>query len=254
MRGEHLEEEEEDYFLAPEAQRGFGAGIRRKRVPFVRSSHLGTTSTAPATPTSSGASIADKYLSIVLPQNKGERKSHEGDDEIPRTSSAPPTQSTTTQPNIDKRHCEICNLPLSSLPGDTTDKPPSGSAHKPHEASLAHQVCLSHSHPPSHLDRTRPGLRYLSSYGWDPDARRGLGALGREGMLQPVKGKMKADTVGLGVDIEELSKRKVREDKVAKLNAKEVRKGQGEARRKGEKLRELFYTSDDVLKYLGEGA
>lgn len=42
--------------------------------------------------------------------------------------------------------------------------------------------------------------------------------------------------------------------KVEKLNAKQARKGAAEARRRGEKFRNLFFQSDEVLKYLGEDA
>lgn len=133
---------------------------------------------------------------------------------------------------------------------------------RPHEASLAHQLCLTHSHPPSHLDRTRHGLRYLSAYGWDPDSRLGLGAPGREGIREPVKAKVKHDTVGLGVNSvdEDWSSSKRDKDKsaqgakpakVVKLNAKQARKGHAEARKKGEMLREMFYRGDDVQRYLG---
>lgn len=145
---------------------------------------------------------------------------------------------------------------------------------RPHEASLAHQLCLTHSHPPSHLDRTRHGMRYLSAYGWDPDSRVGLGMPGREGIREPVKGRLKVDTVGLGVDVDndvdgedgavEGSRRKKREEErrkrrtaiekgrvEKKLNAKEVRKGDLESRKRGDRLREMFYQSDDVQKYLG---
>lgn len=99
---------------------------------------------------------------------------------------------------------------------------------------------------------------------------------GREGIREPVKGRLKADTVGLGVrlpghggdndeeDEGSLRKRKDRERRERlkvqergtrvekRLNAKEVRKGDLEARKRGDKLRELFYQSEDVQKYLGE--
>lgn len=78
-----------------------------------------------------------------------------------------------------------------------------------------------------------------------------------------MKGRMKADTVGLGVDVEELQRRRQRQkdagergagrDKVQKLNARQVRKAHGEDRRKGERLREMFYRSEDLQRYLGGG-
>ncbi|PYI15010.1 hypothetical protein BO99DRAFT_393519 [Aspergillus violaceofuscus CBS 115571] len=243
-------EEEEDYFLPLEDQRVFGAGIRRKRVPFVRSSDpdLHTTDSAlrrnaaPSTETTTGATIANKYLSIVL------------------SKSATPTPAPALTPdNPNSQICEICNLPLtasSSSSSSQTKTPTAESSTRPHEASLAHQLCLTHSHPPSHLDRTRPGLRYLAAYGWDPDSRLGLGAPGREGIRAPVKGKLKVDTVGLRRVVggqEQAGGRGSGSAKIQKLNAKEVRRGQVDARKRGERLRELFYRDERVLRYLGEG-
>lgn len=262
------DDDREDYFLPLEDQRVFGAGISRKRVQFVRSSdhELNTTrtSSAPAPSTQAGSSIANKYLSIVLSksQNKISASSTPNTPPpIPETStaqSAPPSPLPSSSPLATAR-CEVCHLPLS----DETDPSSSDATeHRPHEASLAHQVCLTHSHPPSHLDRTRHGLRYLSAYGWDPDSRMGLGAPGREGIREPLKGKLKVDTVGLGAegDSEEERdrKRKARGrvaegKKVEKLNAKQVRKGHADAKKRGDRLREMFYQNDDVQRYLSGG-
>ncbi|KAL4961780.1 putative G-patch domain protein [Aspergillus stella-maris] len=263
--------EDEDYFLPLEDQRVFGAGITKKRVPFVRSSdhELSTlASSAPATPASTGSSIANTYLSIVMKTSSSSEStlapSAESETATPFASTSPATpdppavaDSSTTvtdrshsalpqpTPNTNEQTiCEVCNLSLAS---STQDE-------KYHESSLAHQVCLTHSHPPSHLDRKSHGLRYLESYGWDPDSRLGLGAEGREGIRVPVKGKMKADTVGLGAVVPiSSSATKKRKEKVQKLNAKQVRKGHFDARRKGDKLRELFYQDDEVLRHLGKG-
>lgn len=260
---------DEDYFVPLQDQRVFGAGIRRKRVPFVRSSEheLNTTTAAtapppPPTSTTPGSNVANKYLSIVLPKNEQPR-SDQGPAPAPASASGPESSAPVIQAKPKQTNCEICNLPLHS-------------AEKLHEASLAHQLCLSHSHPPSHFDRTRHGLRYLSAYGWDPDSRLGLGMPGREGIREPVKGRLKADTVGLGVrlpghggddddeDEGSLRRRKDRERRERmkvqergtrvekRLNAKEVRKGDLEARKRGDKLKEMFYQSEDVQKYLGE--
>ena len=260
--------DDEEYYLPLQDQRVFGAGIRRKRVPFVRSSEHELNTINPARPsTPSGSSIADTYLSIVLKNEKTSTSPSTPTESTPArvrsTNSAPPTSEaisppplTSTSQTQSKDHCEICNLPISSEPGSDTNGDTSIS--RPHEASLAHQVCLQHSHPPSHLDRTRPGLRYLSNYGWDPDSRLGLGATGREGILEPLKGRIKHDTVGLGAGLDADGDR-IRAPppppkKVEKLNAKQARKGAVEARKRGEKLRNLFFQSDEVLKYLGEGA
>ncbi|PYH49637.1 putative G-patch domain protein [Aspergillus saccharolyticus JOP 1030-1] len=321
-------QDEEDYFLPLEDQRVFGAGIRRKRIPFVRSSEpdLNTTSSAlrsshaSAPPsTTSGARIANTYLSLVLsksttptPGPPSVSSSELATTATSTTNTPPPSLEHSSRPATTSPYpslvphdqnptpslnetpiCEVCNLPLnvsyskheeqpqpSSPPSSTTPKEP----YRPHEASLAHQLCLTHSHPPSHLDRTRHGMRYLASYGWDPDSRLGLGAPGREGIREPVKGKLKVDTVGLGVnhaagvdtDEEDLPANRRRgkradqtasaaaaaskshttgggKGKVQKLNAKEVRKGQIDAKKRGERLRELFYQDERILQYLGGG-
>ncbi|KAJ5619928.1 hypothetical protein N7510_003912 [Penicillium lagena] len=286
----HEEEQDEDYFLPLEDQRVFGAGIRRKRVPFVRSSEheLNTTvpSSSSAASTPFATSIADKYLSIVLKPKTSTSPSTPTEEASitllpPRsTHSAPPAAEAVappppppllppTDPGTEtdtEQRCEVCNLPLStSTSSAETPSAPSSSlsTHRPHEASLAHQVCLTHSHPPSHLDRTRAGLRYLSTYGWDPDSRIGLGAPGREGIREPLKGQVKNDTVGLGVRVGRdadgdripVHRRPVSppKKKVQSLNSKQMRKQAAEARKRGDRLRNLFFQSDDVLKFLGEG-
>ncbi|RAL13027.1 putative G-patch domain protein [Aspergillus homomorphus CBS 101889] len=290
-----MSDHEEDYFLPLEDQRVFGAGIRRKRVQFVRSSNpdLETTSSAlrtvsaPSTPssntTSAGASIANRYLSIVLSKSATPTPTLDSTGNSVSTTNTPtteleqshpatssprlPSPSAAPEPNPKDQSpiCEICNLPLTTpqLSLSTNTNPT-----HPHEASLAHQLCLAHSHPPSHLDRTRHGLRYLSAYGWDPDSRVGLGAPGREGIREPVKGKLKVDTVGLGAlrsgdsdeDDSESKRRKrkrgadrVPPSKIHKLNAKEVRQGHMDSQKRGERLRELFYRDERVLRYLGGG-
>ncbi|KAJ5160223.1 uncharacterized protein N7482_007227 [Penicillium canariense] len=262
-------EDGEDYYLPLQDQRVFGAGIRRKRVPFVRSSEHELQTINPTRPlsTPSGPNIADTYLSIVLKKQPPSASPTTPPKQEPSppartTHSAPPTSEAIsppppapTSPPQRHGHCEICNLPLASEYGSGTDSDTPSS--RPHEASLAHQVCLQHSHPPSHLDRTRAGLRYLSSYGWDPDSRLGLGAAGREGIREPLKGRIKHDTAGLGTGLDADGDRIAAPPppkKVQKLNAKQARKGWAEERRRGEKMRNLFFQSDEVLKYLGEDA
>lgn len=241
-----MSEEDKDYYVPLEDQRVFGAGIKRKRIAFVPATSTEPTTpiTAPPPPTSN---IADKYLSIVG---------------LSRAASAPPTSaaSTPTPSSSTDSHttaattaavCAVCARPLSPT----------------HESTIAHQVCLAHSHPPSHLDRSRAGVRYLAAYGWDPDERVGLGARA-EGMRFPIKPVPKHDTVGLHERVDADSqaqqvkvrksaavaaKQREQQGRVVRLDAKKLRKRDDEARRKAEKLRNLFYASDDVEKYLGEG-
>ncbi|KAJ5757772.1 uncharacterized protein N7511_006466 [Penicillium nucicola] len=259
--------DEEDYVLPPEQQRPFTSGVRRKRVKFVRSSDLDTTTT-PASSATSGASISNTYLSIVMkhsePRTSPSTPTPTEQQAPPRTAQSappptkaafpPPTEAPSPSPEPEpttrtdrQNHCEICNLPLPTNPTD-----------QPHEASLAHQVCLTHSHPPSHLDRTRQGMRYLSTYGWDPDSRRGLGAPGREGIRAPIKPRPKHDTAGLGTgldaDGDPLPPKPAPPPKVQKMNAKQSAKKMAADRARGERMRKLLFANDEVMKYLGEEA
>ncbi|KAA8570701.1 hypothetical protein MFRU_011g02340 [Monilinia fructicola] len=235
---------EDTYEIPLQDQRVFGAGIKRKRVKFVPSTSSSTIQ--PTASSNSATSISDFYLKLVL--SKDSRGS-----EI--------TQTESSIPSRDPAVCEVCKLPLSTGPeaiiaedmADSLDTSNTISSIKPrpHEASLAHQVCLNHSHPPSHVDRNRKGLAYLSSYGWDPDSRRGLGASG-QGIQYPIKPKPKDDKLGIG---EVLPKDNgIRKpEKIRKLDAGKVRKLHEKDRKKGEMLREMFYRNDDVERYLAGG-
>ncbi|TVY18640.1 hypothetical protein LARI1_G002874 [Lachnellula arida] len=245
--------EEDTYEVPLQDQRVFGAGIKRKRVQFVPSS-----SKAPSIATSStpAKSVSDLYLKLVLPgDSKGNAEEHETSRSAAAGSAASPGEVAD-----EGQLCEICNLPFSDLAppvsGDepeTTDilsqRPPSKP--RPHEASLAHQVCLTHSHPPSHLDRSRKGLAYLSAYGWDPDARLGLGASG-QGIQFPIKTKPKDDKMGIGVVLPKPGEI-MKKEKPKKLDAGKVKKLYEKDKRKTERLREMFYQNEDVDRYLGKG-
>ncbi|KAI7972718.1 hypothetical protein EIK77_009181 [Talaromyces pinophilus] len=281
--------DDEDYFVPLEDQRVFGAGIKRKRVPFVRATDdLHTTTPSAPISNTPARSVADIYSSIVLSKKhktdtiNADKQEKEAVADLKDEISAAPiatiaSSETTiiTQPTSEQQKgviavaegtvCEICNLPMTANPPKETDldglEPTSTTTkYTPHEASMVHQICLQHSHPPSHLDRTRPGLRYLTSYGWDPDSRVGLGAEGRTGILQPIKPKPKTSTSGLGLTKEDEDAiaarkglRKQQQEQRQKLNAKQVRLAHLADKKKGEKLRELFYASDDIQRYLGGG-
>ena len=230
-----MSEEEDSTPL--EIQRIYGAGIKRKRIDFVRA---GATPIQDTLQTKPPTFTGDKYLSIVLKNGVSSKELRTNDAELCNAPKGPPRDQLEHEGSL----CEICKLPIKASDDVSTTSP------KPHEASIAHQVCLQHSYPPSHLDRDRRGLKYLSSYGWDPDSRLGLGATG-EGIRIPIKAKVKNDTVGLGVEV--IESKKIPEKKVELLDAKKVRKKDLEDRRKREKLQEIFYGNEDVEKYLGGG-
>lgn len=221
---------DDEYVLHLQDQQVFGAGIRRKRVPFVRPE----SEPAPALQASSKPGLGDRYLSIVLPQHS---RSPENPQEQPLGAQRDGT-------SLEEVICAVCNLPI--IPATAT------TASKLHESSVAHQVCLTHSHPPSHLDREHIGLKYLSSYGWDPDARRGLGAT-ETGIRVPIKSRIKNDTVGLGVkDSDRFRVQKEAKVKL-RLNAKQVRTQEALGKRREMQLKEAFY-GKDLQAYLDPGA
>ena len=218
-------------------RRTFGAGLKRKRVEFVPAE----TPREAATPTAAlHHSLSERYLSIALKDrvSSSATSAQNGD-----TSNTKENNVTQTASGL-KKHaiCKICKLLIYANEDEAAVTP----LH--HEVSLAHQVCVEHSHPPSHLDRTRQGLKYLSAYGWDPDSRLGLGSSGG-GIRVPIKATAKHDTVGLGVELPE-GKKKV-QAVVEKLNAKEVRNLEAKDKKRRAKLQQMFYGNDDLERYLG---
>lgn len=246
------------YEIPLQDQRVFGAGIKRKRVKFVPSTQDSTT--APSSSRTAAQSVSDLYLKLVLP---GEHATGEVSQFV-SPNLGQPNRAFAAEEASEKAAeglCEICNLPLTSdsmstfsggtmSPNESTQDTQALKI-RPHEASLAHQICLAHSHPPSHLDRSRKGLSYLSNYGWDPDSRLGLGAQG-QGIQFPIKTKPKNDKMGIGVVLPKEGDRRKKE-KVEKLDAGKIRKMHDIDKRKAEKLRETFYRNEDVERYLGGG-
>lgn len=233
-------EGDDDYLIPLQDQRVFGAGIKRKRVHFIPAiSDPPVISPELTKPSPAG----DRYLSIVMPLARSDR------DYLHSTGDTSEDANPQTPSSIGATLCQICNLPI--LPYSTGPT----SSTTPHEASITHQVCLTHSHPPSHLERSRSGLKYLSSYGWDPDSRLGLGASG-QGIRIPIKPKVKANTVGLGTEVAQRKNGHSRSAPKArdKLDAKKIRKEHAGSKLERESLRELFYGNEDVEKYLGPGA
>jgi hypothetical protein len=247
--------DDETYEVPLQDQRIFGAGIKRKRVKFVPSS---SSSTAVAPSTTPAKLVSDFYLSLVLRKDAASSEKSTAGPDSPLPLPAAPADEPTTQTNEppEPQLCDICSLPLSSSPVASADATlPQSAAQstpkpRPHEASLAHQVCLTHSHPPSHLDRNRKGLAYLAAYGWDPDSRLGLGASG-QGIQYPIKTKPKDDKLGIGVVVPPGTTERVK--KVRKLDAGRARKMYEKDRREGQRLRDLFYRNEDVERYLGGG-
>ncbi|KAI1481609.1 hypothetical protein K445DRAFT_313803 [Daldinia sp. EC12] len=227
-----------EYDVPLQHKRPFGSGLKRKRVVFVPASSGGLNTTEETTSAKPSKSVADLYLSIVLPKEKEKGTSQ---------SSSAESSDATTNP----RACEICQLPLEEPLENGTDlNEKTKTSSRPHEASIAHQVCLAHSHPPSALDRSRMGLNVLQSQGWDPDSRKGLG-VEEQGMQYPIKVKPKNDTLGIGVQVPKILPPK--KEKAKTYDAKKMRKMALEDKKRHEKLRRQLYSNSDVEKYLGSG-
>lgn len=243
---------EDDYDDTPLHQyRAFGAGIKRKRIDFVpQSESSGVNSITSNTP-KQGA--GDLYLSIVL--GKKQRGSKKG-----------------SSPHTDVNACSITDGQVAAMGVPAPAIEPhqeffvDGVASKPspkicpictgviaislshHEATLHHQLSLPHSHPPSSIDRTSLGLSYLSAYGWDPDARLGLGA-SNSGRLHPIRATNRADKDKLGVGATQETKLKAVKEK--KLDAGEAKKKEEAVKAKAARMRQLVFNSDEVNKHLG---
>ncbi|KAI0537674.1 hypothetical protein GGR58DRAFT_470858 [Xylaria digitata] len=230
MASEEWSDNDESEEVPLQHKRPFGSGLKRKQVVFVPASSGNLNSTEESEPSESSKpskSVSDIYLSIVMPKETKETC----------------TDGTNTPaPDI----CDICKLPLNRA-SDAADAGKSSS--RPHQASIVHQVCITHSHPPSALDRSRLGLAVLQAQGWDPDARNGLGAL-NQGISFPIKAKPKNDTLGLGVEVpKDIATKK--KEKPQMLNAKKVRKMASDDKKRHEKLMHQFYGNPEVEKYLG---
>lgn len=225
--------EDDEYHLPLVDQRVFGAGLKRKRIAFVPASAEPSIPEAQTTKQNAG----DRYLSIVLKDSPS----------TPSTDADNPAIPTPQDPSSSLPICTICGQSAGG-----TDE-----AKTLHESSITHQIALEHSHQPSHLDRTHVGLRYLQDYGWDPDARKGLGAHSK-GIRIPIKPKEKRDSAGLGMRYEEegfdgntsARKRPKGEEKAERLNAKDVRRREREKSKRSEKLRKEVY-GPDLSFYLG---
>ncbi|CAJ2513681.1 Uu.00g018000.m01.CDS01 [Anthostomella pinea] len=223
--------DQDEYEVPLQDRRPFGAGLKRKRVVFVPASTGGLNTTEETRIPKPSRSVSDMYLSIVLPKDANQ--------------STGANETNTPAPQI----CQVCSLPINK---DSEAVDTNNATGRPHEASIAHQVCMTHSHPPSALDRSRMGLGVLQSQGWDPDSRIGLGAT-QQGMKYPIKAKPKYDTLGIGVEVPKDAVVKKKKEKVQTLDAKKARKKAADDKRRHKKLRQQFYGNSDVDKYLGHG-
>ncbi|OAA48476.1 D111/G-patch [Metarhizium rileyi] len=223
-----LRDDSEDDETPLHHKKPFGSGLKRRKIEFVRATNSDDGVTANPKPQASSA-IGDLYASIVLTDGKVKPAS------APATTTTSPQQKYSNQ--AEPETCPVCALPIAT-------------SSKEHEASLAHQVGLPHSHPPSALDRSRMGLRALESQGWDPDARRGLGREG-EGVRYPIKTKAKDDNLGIGAaELLERQKPEPKELPPRKLTGKEMKQATAMEKQRAQRLQAEIYGRIDVESYL----
>ncbi|PHH77113.1 hypothetical protein CDD82_3660 [Ophiocordyceps australis] len=231
----------------------FGAGLKRTRVEFVRATELqdsaATSTFSSQTEQEKGRLVAEIYASIVLRDGTNSRETEE---------QSRRDKCLDEQDKASEWTCAVCSASVSA-----------STSQRDHESSLAHQVSLAHSHPPSALDRSRMGLRTLQAQGWDPDARQGLGQHG-QGLRFPVRATAKQDGLGVGAAaaLAEAAQRRERKsanrikrgDKSTEatgpnMTAKQRRAEAERQRRKAERLGAEIFGSIDVERYLmGDGS
>jgi hypothetical protein len=107
--------------------------------------------------------------------------------------------------------------------------------------------------PPSALDRSRMGVRTLTSQGWDMDAHEGLGRE-REGIRHPIKVKEKSDKLGIGATTLRPQDKK-KEKPPRPINKKELKRHRAKEQQRNERLQREILGGVDVEKYLrGDGS
>lgn len=236
-----MSDEEETYTVPLIDQRYFGAGIKKKRIAFVPSSHDTPHAHDAYDPAQTVKTAAQRYLDIVSPPDAAVLD--RDDNEIAESSSFPQGLDESDArldlkpiANVGAKVCNKCKLPMTDL-----------SQGHMHASSLAHQTCLQHIHPPSSMNRSRKGLTIMQSSGWDPDERKGLGVSG-QGRLFPVKASLKDDKQGIGHKASVAATKVV---KPQKLDAGKMQKLHKDDRKRHEQLGRMFYGHDDLAKYLG---
>jgi hypothetical protein len=214
-----MDNDQDDEFELPPAKDHFDFGFRRNAVKFLPAS---VSEAETPQQKNSGSILTDFYLSRGL------------------ISSEKPSEDSDV-PNAVL--CEYCKILVD--PAKLSE----------HQTSFKHELNRPHIYPPSAIDRTRKGVAFLQSKGWDPDSRKGLGASG-EGILYPIKPKENSAKQGLGAPEKPaaLKKQPKTESKVEKkMNPKQKRKQEEQEKKwRDRQLHDLFYGRDnDLDAYFG---
>nr|POE98784.1 hypothetical protein CFP56_73662 [Quercus suber] len=212
---------DDEYEIPLRDQRYFGAGLKRKRINFVPATST-VSNQASGSASRSGAAVAAAYLAIVM--KKDAHKPQE------------PLNPEKDTPTDEENPAEICSVCKHAI------------LDSHHDSTMTHRKHLPPPQSHWHIDRTRKSLAILQAQGWDPDSGKGLGKLGAEGRLYPVKITNKyTGRAGLGsklASVKEVVKKE-------KLDAGKARQKYADDRKKAQELRNIFYGSDDVERHLG---
>jgi hypothetical protein len=214
-----MENDQDDEIQLPPAKAHFDYGFRKNAVKFLPASLPEAETPQQKNP---GSLLTDFYVSQGLISS-----------DVPNEDSDAP----------DAVLCEYCRILVDPAKLDE------------HQSSFQHELNRPHIYPPSAIDRTRKGVTFLQSKGWDPDSRKGLGASG-EGILYPIKPKENSAKKGLGAPERPvaLTTQPKPDSKVEKkVNPRQKRKlEEQEKKRRDRQLHDLFYGKDnDLDAYFG---
>jgi hypothetical protein len=207
-----MDDHQDDEIQLPPARNHFDFALRKNAVKFLPASIPQAETPQQKNP---GSILTDFYLSRGL------------------ISSDKPCEDSDVPDAILCEYCKILVDPLKLAE---------------HQSSFQHELNRPHIYPPSAIDRTRKGVAFLQSKGWDPDSRKGLGASG-EGILYPIKTKENTAKQGLGaperpVTLEKQPKADSKVEK--KLNPRQKRRQEEqEKKRRDRQLHDLFYGKDN---------
>ncbi|ODQ53888.1 hypothetical protein SAICODRAFT_6671 [Saitoella complicata NRRL Y-17804] len=261
----------EDDNLTHKTEHSFGYGILRRRKPiaFVKAGELAGTSEGSAqkrrVEKSSGKDVADFYRSMMGNKHSTDQalntlyfaqqqtgaemdgtvgaplehanlendESSEGEwveEDLEETASVTPSEMLMVSASTFV--CPTCNTDVNRA--DVTL----------HNTSIAHLSRLKHSQAllnPLHIKPSSFGYKQLVAAGWSPFQPQGIGAEGREGQREPVKVKVKTDTMGVGVKV--LPKGDVEVPKPGTLDGRAIRKMHEAEQKKRKRLMDYMHSA-----------
>jgi len=213
--------------------RPFGAGLKRKRVQFVKATDASNASeqspsTTPKKKKTSSSNISDLYLSLVMPSGGkasstsstfNSTSSSASESAAPPSCSGllPPPPSSSSSLQAEAQDADETTVQSGDAENLTSQHDPSEMVvhktnyglycstckiqittdMKTHVRSIVHMYNEGHSDVPHHFNRNSEGFKHMVDLGWNPDERQGLGPDGL-GIRYPIKVSEKNDKLGIG--------------------------------------------------------